>query len=166
MFSAVFRRFGAPRRRPRTRRAFQDVTPFNNETAPRNAGQRIFATREARAFGVRLALTFVMRITVSGLDAPLADAKRAYAEYRFFTAIAPFDARVRAVDVAIRRDPANTPQFLCIVFVDLADAGALKTLARAAHPTAAIDRAADRAAWLVGRRLGRDVTLKTRAFSS
>ena len=32
-----------------------------------------------------------MRIRISGIDTPIAGEKRAYAEYRFFTSIAPYD---------------------------------------------------------------------------
>jgi hypothetical protein len=34
------------------------------------------------------------------------------------------------------------------------------------HPIAAIDRAAERTAWLVGRRAAQDFSLKSHAFSS
>jgi ribosome-associated translation inhibitor RaiA len=107
-----------------------------------------------------------MRITVSGVNTPVTDEKRAYAEYRFFTSIAPYEAQIRAVDVAVKRDSAATRQFLCTVAIDLRGDGPVKTQARAAHPTAAIDRAADRAAWLVGRRIGRHVSLKSPTFTS
>jgi len=107
-----------------------------------------------------------MRINVSGVNVPIADDKRAYAEYRFFTSIAPHDMSIRAVDVVIRRDSAAHRSFLCAVVVDLGSSGRIKTQARAAHPSAAIDRAADRAAWLVRRRAGQDFSLKAPVFSS
>jgi ribosome-associated translation inhibitor RaiA len=104
-----------------------------------------------------------MRITISGADTAITDEKRAYAEYRFFMAIAPHEALVRAVDVVVRGDSAANRQFLCAVTVDLGPSGRVKTQARAAHPNAAIDRAADRTAWLVGRRVGSDFSLKSSA---
>jgi ribosome-associated translation inhibitor RaiA len=93
-----------------------------------------------------------MRITVSSVNTPTAD-KRPYAEYRFFTAIAPFETCVHAVDVVVRRDPSHDRPFVCAVIVDLGPAGRVRTQARAVHPSAAIDRAADRLARLVGRRV-------------
>jgi len=107
-----------------------------------------------------------MRITISGIDTPIADEKRAYAEYRFFTAIAPYEPQVGAVDVVVGRELAARRQFLCTVTVDLGRSGHIKTQARAMHPSAAIDRAADRTARLIGRRIGRDFSVKSTAFSS
>jgi len=107
-----------------------------------------------------------MRIRISGIDTPTAEGKRAYAEYRFFRAIAPYEPQVGAVDVVVGRKSAADRQFLCSVTVDLGGAGHIKTQARAMHPSAAIDRAADRTAWLIGRRIGQDFTVKSPAFSS
>ena len=118
------------------------------------------------ADGVPLAIVRVMRIRVSGADTPVNDEKRAYAEYRFFAAIAPYEARIRAIDVVVRRDRTGSRPFLCTVSVDLPGRGHVKTQARAVHAIAAIDRAADRTAWLVGRRAGQGVILTSHAFSS
>ena len=107
-----------------------------------------------------LPLLPAMRIRISGLDASTTDQKRAYAEYRVFTAIAPYEPRIDAVDVAISRDVTARGPFLCTVAVDLGRCGFVKTRARALHPSAAIDRAADRAGWLIGRRLGRELRVK------
>jgi ribosome-associated translation inhibitor RaiA len=104
--------------------------------------------------GVRLASVTVMRIKVSGMNSTITNDKRVYAEYRFFAAIAPYEVRIRSVDVAIRSASAADRSFLCRVVVDLGTSGCLTTQARAIHPTAAIDRAADRTAWLVSRRAG------------
>ena len=95
-----------------------------------------------------------MRIRISGIDTPVAGEKRAYAEYRVFTSIAPYELRVGVVDVVVRRDITARRQFVCTVAVDLGPSGQVKTQARATHPSAAIDRAADRTAWLVRRRIG------------
>jgi hypothetical protein len=56
--------------------------------------------------------------------------------------------------------------FLCAATVDLGRSGHLKTQARAMHPSAAIDRAADRTAWLIGQRIGREFGVRYPAFSS
>ena len=107
-----------------------------------------------------------MRIRISGIDTPTLDEKRAYAEYRFFSAIAPYEPHIAAVDVLVGRELAAGRQFLCAVTVDLGRSGQIKTQARATHPSAAIDRAADRTAWLIGRRIGQDFSVKSPAFSS
>jgi ribosome-associated translation inhibitor RaiA len=95
-----------------------------------------------------------MRIKVSGVDTPVPDNKRAYAEYRFFRSIAPHEMMIRSVEIVIRHESSEDRSFLCRVVVDLGSSGRLKTQARAVHPTAAIDRAADRTAWLVSRHAG------------
>jgi ribosome-associated translation inhibitor RaiA len=105
-----------------------------------------------------------MRIRISGIDTP--HEKRAYAEYRLFMAIAPYEPQIGAVDVVVGRGLESRDYFRCTVTVDLGRAGHVKTQARATHPSAAIDRAADRTAWLIGRRIGRDFSVKSAAFSS
>jgi ribosomal subunit interface protein len=120
----------------------------------------------AAAAGVQVAFVSAMRIRVSGIDTPVADEKRAYAEYRFFTALARYEPQVGVVDVVVGRESEARRQFLCAVTVDLGRFGHIKAQARAAHPSAAIDRAADRTAWLIGRHIGRDFSLKSPAFSS
>jgi ribosome-associated translation inhibitor RaiA len=107
-----------------------------------------------------------MRIRISGVDTPITGEKRAYAEYRFFTSIAPHEKRVNAVDVVVTRDSSGNGEFLCSVIVDLGRSGRVKTQARAMHPSAAIDRAADRAASLIGRRVDSDFSLKSWSFTS
>ena len=107
-----------------------------------------------------------MRIKITSLDTPIADEKRAYAEYRSFASIAPYEPQVGAVDVVVGRELTASRQFLCTVIIDLGRSGHIKTQARAMHPSAAIDRAADRTAWLIGRRVEQDVTVKSPAFSS
>lgn len=106
-----------------------------------------------------------MRIRISGIDAALADEKRAYAEYRLFRAIAPYQSHVGAVDVGVGRDLAVQRQFLCTVAVDLGHSGRIRTRARARHPSAAIDMAADRTARLIGRRMTPRITSARRAPS-
>jgi ribosome-associated translation inhibitor RaiA len=105
-----------------------------------------------------------MRINVS-VNAPVSDETRAYAEYRFFTAIAPHFARVRGIEVTVREDARANRRFLCTATVELGHAGEVKAQARAAHPSAAIERAADRIAALIKRRLGDDFSMKVIAAS-
>jgi ribosomal subunit interface protein len=93
-----------------------------------------------------------MRINISGVNLSITRDMRAYAEYRFFTSIAPHQLKIREVDVVLRRDSASNRRFLCMVIVDLASSDRIKTQARSAYPAAAIDRTADRAAWLIRRR--------------
>jgi ribosome-associated translation inhibitor RaiA len=107
-----------------------------------------------------------MRIKVSGVNNSIPHEKRAYAEYRFFTAIAPYEVRIRSVEVVILCAAAADRSFHCRVAVDLGSSGRVKTQARAVHPTAAIDRAADRTAWLVRRHAGQDFSLEPPGFSS
>lgn len=108
-----------------------------------------------------------MRITLSGINTAIPDNTRAYAEYRLFTSAARHEELVRSVDVVVRRDSRATRQFLCAVSVDLGPSGRIKTQARAAYPIAAIDRAAERMAWLLDRRRNApDYTLKSSPFIS
>jgi ribosome-associated translation inhibitor RaiA len=107
-----------------------------------------------------------MRIKVTGDHLPITEDKRVYAEYRFFTAMAPYEVRIRSVDVAKSgATSAAHRSFLCRVVVDLGSSGRLKTQARAVHQTAAIDRAADRTAWLVSHRARQSVRLESSSFS-
>jgi ribosome-associated translation inhibitor RaiA len=94
-----------------------------------------------------------MRIAFSGVNFPVTDYQRVYARVCFFRVIARHEALIRAVKVAVRRDAAANRSFHCTVTVDLAPSGTVKTQARAAHRTAAIDRAAERMAWLLERRM-------------
>jgi ribosome-associated translation inhibitor RaiA len=107
-----------------------------------------------------------MRIRISSLEPPIAEDKRAYAEYRIFTSIAPYEPHIAAVDVVVGRELTARRRFLCTVTVDLGRSGRIKTQARAMHPSAAVDRAADRTAWLIGRRVAGGFTVKSLAFTS
>jgi hypothetical protein len=92
-----------------------------------------------------------MQIRVASTNTP-SDDKRAYAEYRFFIALASYDTSIRSVNVALAEDPAVSGQCQCTVIVELLEAGQVKTQARAVHAIAAIDRAVERTAWLCRRR--------------
>ena len=91
-----------------------------------------------------------MRITLSGSN--LTDHRRAYCEYRFFTSVAHHAAIIRRIDITLKRTAEANPRVQCAVVVDLGVSGRVKTQARSPHPTGAIDRAAQRAAWLLDRR--------------
>jgi len=113
-----------------------------------------------------LPVVLLMRVRVPGINTSLTDEKRAYAEYRVFNALAPYERAIRSAHVVLRQDPGARRQFLCTVAVDLRGTDHVKTQARAVHPIAAIDRAAIRTAWLVRRRIGQDFSLNAPAFSS
>jgi ribosome-associated translation inhibitor RaiA len=108
-----------------------------------------------------------MRISLSGAHVPVTDRLRAYAEYRLFTSVARHHAIVHGADVLVRRRTARHSQFVCTMVLDLGPAGRVKTQARGRHPEAAIDRAAERAAWLLDRRVRSTAfQAETAAFSS
>jgi hypothetical protein len=70
------------------------------------------------------------------------------------------------VDVVVSDDSAVRRPFLCTVTVDLGPSGHFKTQARAVHPSAALDRAAQRTALLVKRHIGSDFSVQSPAFNS
>jgi hypothetical protein len=77
-----------------------------------------------------------------------------------FTSIAPYELQVGAVDVVVGRECGAASSFLCTVTVDLGRSGHVKDASPGDAPSAAIDRAADRTAWLIGRRIGRGFSVK------
>jgi ribosome-associated translation inhibitor RaiA len=97
----------------------------------------------------------------SGVNVPIADYQRWYAEYRFFRAIARHEPLIRIVHVAIRRDASANGSFGCTVTIGLTTSETVKTQARAAHPAAEIDRAAERMASLLERRVAPAGTIST-----
>jgi ribosome-associated translation inhibitor RaiA len=99
-----------------------------------------------------------MHISLSGVSVDVADRIRAYAEYRFFSSVARHATLIRSVDIALRRIAGARGGVLCQVHIDLGTSGRVKTQARGAHPSAAIDRAADRAASLLGWRSHRSAS--------
>jgi len=99
-----------------------------------------------------------MRIMLSGADFEITDPLRAYAEYRLFRSVARHEPLVTAVDIAVRQYESERDRFLCTVAVALRPAGRIRTQARGPHPGAAIDRAADRTAWLLDRRAQQPVS--------
>jgi ribosomal subunit interface protein len=99
-----------------------------------------------------------MRITLTSQDVTVTDQLQAYAEYRIFTGMARYDTLIRGVSVTIDYNASHRDPFLCLVVVDLAHAGHIKTRARGRHPNAAIDRAAGQVASLLSRRAPRHVS--------
>ena len=93
-----------------------------------------------------------MRITLASPNVDIPEHIRAYAEYRLFSSVARHELHVRTIDVVIRRAPA-TQRFVCVLCAHVGPSGQVKTQARRPNVTAAIDRAADRLAWLVDRRM-------------
>jgi ribosome-associated translation inhibitor RaiA len=94
-----------------------------------------------------------MRISLSAAHVAAGDSLRAYVEYRLFTSIARHHAIVSGADVLFRQATTRHARFVCTIALDLGAAGRVKTQARGTHPEAAIDRAAERAAWLLERRV-------------
>lgn len=105
-----------------------------------------------RIAGAELACLTDMHIMVTGGDGIATDRIRAYTEYRIFKSAARYGAIVRTIHVAVRRDENDRDGVMCTVLIDLQPSGRVKTQARGAHPTAAIDKASDRAGRLLGRR--------------
>jgi hypothetical protein len=108
----------------------------------------------------------MMRIVVSAAATPLTGDQRAYAEYRVFTAVAAYGARITSVDVVVAPDAAPSARYRCSIAVDLGRRGCVNTQARSGCALAAIDRAADRAGRLVARRFADDCRSKSGAFIS
>lgn len=96
-----------------------------------------------------------MHITVSGMNMPVTDDTRGYAEYRLFSAAVPHAALVKSIDVVLARAAADRQAVSCMVRIDLIPSGQIIAQARAAQATAAVDRAADRAGWQLRRRIVR-----------
>jgi ribosome-associated translation inhibitor RaiA len=90
-----------------------------------------------------------MQFMLTGIGLAISSQLRGYAEYRFFTSIARYATGVGAVQMTMR---LNGDVYLCIAAIDLARSGSLTREARAPHPNAAIDRVAERAARILGRR--------------
>ena len=94
-----------------------------------------------------------MRITLSARDVSVSDPLRGYAAYRIFTRLSRHESLVRGVGVEIGRDLRRSALFLCTIHIDLAPYPPIKTQARRRRPGEAIDRATERAAWLLARRV-------------
>lgn len=86
-----------------------------------------------------------MRVVISSRGRPLEPQLRSYAEYRFFSTLAPHD-NVAGARVQLRADEEAVQ---CQVQVMLHPGGSLQARASAPHAAAAIDRAAERVAALI-----------------
>ena len=86
-----------------------------------------------------------MRVLVSSVGAPLDAQLRTYAEYRIFSTLATHDNVAGArVELSSENDTVQ-----CHVRVTLAPRGSVQARASAAHPAAAVDRAAEQLAALI-----------------
>jgi ribosome-associated translation inhibitor RaiA len=90
-----------------------------------------------------------MQFMLTGSGLTISNQLRAYAEYRFFTSIAPYASGLAVVQMTL---PQDGDVYFCTAAIDLAGPGALTIQTRAPHPNAAIDRVAERAARLLSRR--------------
>ena len=99
-----------------------------------------------------------MRIPLTGKDVIITDQLQTYVEYRLFTSIARYQALIREVNVTLEHNRGNRGRFLCVVAIDLGPGERIKIRAHGAHPTAAIDRAADRTLLRLNRRSSQDVS--------
>jgi ribosomal subunit interface protein len=99
-----------------------------------------------------------VRIPLTGKDVIITDQLQTYAEYRLFTSIARYQALIREVNVTLEHNRGNLGRFLCVVAIDLGPGERIKIRAHGAHPTVAIDRAADRTLLRLNRRSSQDVS--------
>jgi ribosome-associated translation inhibitor RaiA len=86
-----------------------------------------------------------MQIEVVGAEPHLTAQIRTYAEYRVFSRLAPLAREVATVLVVLTRS-RDDRYTVCAVSADLGPAGCVRARTRHAHPTGAIDAAADRLA--------------------
>lgn len=86
-----------------------------------------------------------MQIDVLGAPPHVTTQIRAYAEYRVFSRLAPMARDVQTVLVVLSR-VRGTGKTVCAVSADLGTAGTVRVRTRHAHPSGAIDAAADRLA--------------------
>jgi len=96
-----------------------------------------------------------MQFMLTGIGLAISSQLRGYAEYRFFTSIARYATGVGAVQMTMRLDGHV---YLCTAAIDLGRSGPLTIQARAAHPNAAVDRVAERAARILSRRASQSIS--------
>jgi ribosome-associated translation inhibitor RaiA len=93
-----------------------------------------------------------MRIEVIGPAPRLIERIRAYAEYRVFSRLAPLARDVTTVRVVVSQSPADGLTS-CSLSADLGPGGCVRTRSRRAHPTRAIDSAAEKLSAATARRV-------------
>ena len=93
-----------------------------------------------------------MRIEIVGPAPHLIERIRAYAEYRVFSRLAPLARDVGTVRVVVTQS-ADDGLTSCFVSADLGRGGWVRTRSRRAHPTRAIDTAAEKLSAATARRL-------------
>jgi ribosome-associated translation inhibitor RaiA len=84
-----------------------------------------------------------MRIEVTDIGRTFGRQTRAYAEYRMFSILAPFDDVVREVAVSLT-SAARGRSVVCAVLVGVKTGAPLRVSARGRHAYDAINRVADR----------------------
>lgn len=99
-----------------------------------------------------------MQIVLTGHHILISDELRTYVEYRLFTSTVQYEALIRSVNVTIRHNPGVRGRFLCLIAVDLGRTKPMKVRAVGPHPNLAIDRAAQRTATHLRRRISEHVS--------
>lgn len=96
-----------------------------------------------------------MRVQVSSQSASISPQILAYAEYRLFAVLASY-VGVRGARVVLRDEAEGGVR--CSVTIDFETTASTRTSARGVHPTATIDRAAERVVGLMRRRFQPEIT--------
>jgi ribosome-associated translation inhibitor RaiA len=95
-----------------------------------------------------------MEIHVHAAESANATQVRGYVEYRMFSAVSRFARKCARLSVRLGQDGPMRDQHSCSVVLDLAPAGQVRVRATGDRLYAAVDRAAERLAQGVERRLG------------
>jgi ribosome-associated translation inhibitor RaiA len=94
-----------------------------------------------------------MQIHVAGAASYVTAQVRAYAEYRVFSRLAPLVDPAATVLVVVTRSGDPVQSTVCAVSADLGEAGTVRARSRHAHPSGAIDAAAEKLAAAVAERM-------------
>ena len=94
-----------------------------------------------------------MQIQITGTPPTVTQQMQAYAEYRVFSQLAPLAASVDTVQVIVAELEDGNGETVCMITADLRGAGHVRTRARGAHLTRAIDVAAGNVARSAAKRL-------------
>jgi hypothetical protein len=94
-----------------------------------------------------------MQIQITGTAPLVTQLVQAYAEYKVFSHLAPLSSRVATVQVVVAEPEEGDGDAVCMITADLGGAGWVRTRAREAHLTRAIDVAAGNVARSAARRL-------------
>ena len=94
-----------------------------------------------------------MQIHITGTPPTITRQVQAYAEYKVFSHLASLASRVATVQVIVAEPEHRDGDTVCTITADLGGAGCVRTRARGAHLTRAIDVAAGNVARSAARRL-------------